>query len=43
MGAKTKEDCEKEFGEMMRWYTKACSSNKEAIAMQGWAAFWMKR
>jgi hypothetical protein len=43
LGAKVKEDCEKQFGELMRWYTKACSSNKEAIAMQGWAAFWMKR
>jgi hypothetical protein len=43
LGAKTKEECEKKFGELMKWYMKACSSQKEAIAMQGWAAFWMKR
>jgi hypothetical protein len=41
--AKTKEDCEKEFRELMNWYMKACSSTKEAMAMQGWAAFWIKR
>jgi hypothetical protein len=35
--AKTKEDCEKEFRELMVWYMKACSSAKEAIC-NGWTS-----